>query len=493
MPCQLPADCLNEIFEYLDDKKTLHSLLFVNRLCCKISIRILWRNFWKYRIVDIDLGRCLNILVACLPNESKELLLKNGIFISTPTSKPSLFNYPAFCKVLSINKICLIVNDVLEKIPITSLLSKKDRNYLIINEIIKMFITQSYSLKELTFYNDTYVIPNEISFICFSGAIDCLADLSELHCSSRLPSEFFYQLSKICHNIHSLSIYMKYNNYFPNEFKELISLQNNLKNLKLSTTHRGDWTDIIPALTKHSNTLTKLHLNSTYNNRTLPVSFVALFSNLQEIKISFTSTFGKIQFRDFGKLQYVTFPKLQYLSIPIECTMLVYIKNFLENNGKNLKGLCIVGLDHDRFLNLSIAKFCPILENFSTVFELDTLKTIFNSCQYLERIEIFYEEHFLGEKEVLETVARHSPKYFCELTTIYNKSHTKLLPEDLESFFISWKSRASKKSLILIIIRPFCIDSLETNEENMEIIRKYKNLGIIKKFETKIRECEDED
>ena len=35
-----------------------------------------------------------------------------------------------------------------------------------------------------------------------------------------------------------------------NELKELISLQNNLKNLTLMTTE-GSWTNIVPALTKH--------------------------------------------------------------------------------------------------------------------------------------------------------------------------------------------------------------------------------------------------
>ena len=45
---QLLADCLYEIFEYLeDDKVTLHSCLLVNRLWCEIAVRILWRNIWR--------------------------------------------------------------------------------------------------------------------------------------------------------------------------------------------------------------------------------------------------------------------------------------------------------------------------------------------------------------------------------------------------------------------------------------------------------------
>src|ERR1041384_4323267 len=93
MPCLLPNDCLNEVFEILeDDKPTLHSCLLVSRLWCKISVRILWRDiqyfrhFNTYRLSKVD-SAIYNTLISCLPIESKELLNKNEILISTPTSK----------------------------------------------------------------------------------------------------------------------------------------------------------------------------------------------------------------------------------------------------------------------------------------------------------------------------------------------------------------------------------------------------------------------
>ncbi|RIA81278.1 hypothetical protein C1645_837271 [Glomus cerebriforme] len=286
MSCQLPGDCLNEIFEYLDhDRKTLHSLLLVNRFYLTSSF--------------------LSTLFACLPKGSKDLLFKNRVFISTPTSKPPLFNYPSFCKVLSIDEICQIISIGLEKTPIT-IISKKDESYLVINEVIKI-----------------------------------------------------YRVSKI-----------------PNELKELISLQNNLKNLRLSASNEGDWTVIIPTLTKHSNTLTKLHLYSE-NNNNLPLSFISLFLNLQEIKLSGNLT------NDFGKLHYITFPKLQYLSMSFNYINPEYGMKFLEINGKNLKKLSIVIYNG----------------------ELNTLRTIFNSCQYLESIKIRCGEEYLSEKEILEIIA----------------------------------------------------------------------------------------
>src|SRR5437868_4842093 len=144
----LPADCLNEIFENLEkDIITLHSCLLVNRLWCQVSVRILWRDIWKFRYSACkDLSRVassiISTLIACLPSESKELLHENKIFIATPTSKPLLFNYAAFCKVLCIHEICHFVYEVFKNNPPVTSLSSEDRNYLIIEEIVKMFMNQ---------------------------------------------------------------------------------------------------------------------------------------------------------------------------------------------------------------------------------------------------------------------------------------------------------------------------------------------------------------
>ena len=114
------------------------------------------------------------------------------------------------------------------------------------------------------------------------------------------------------------------------------------------------------------------------------------------------------------------------------------------------------------------------------------MKTIFNNCQYLESIQVWCTGNFLNEKEMLDVVAKFSPKYFYELK-IFNDRPSELLSEDLESFFISWKSRIPKKSLDLIIIKfDYKDEGLDTNEENMKVIEKYQQLGIIKKFEMKL-------
>ena len=91
-------------------------------------------------------------LIACLPNDSKEILHENGIIISTPTSKPPMFNYPAFCKVLSVNQINYGINQLLKNQQSISLQNLNNNTHIVVQEIFKLYMSQITSLRELTFY-----------------------------------------------------------------------------------------------------------------------------------------------------------------------------------------------------------------------------------------------------------------------------------------------------------------------------------------------------
>src|SRR5438045_3027240 len=145
---QLPADCLNDIFEYLEnDKVSLHSCLLVNRLWCEVSVRILWRNNYKYN------ERTYNILISCLPNESKEIISENGIIISTKTLKPPIFIYAGFCKVLSIDRVYYQVEKLFKDQQSISSPNLNINNKIIVaQEILKLFVKQIPSLKKLSYY-----------------------------------------------------------------------------------------------------------------------------------------------------------------------------------------------------------------------------------------------------------------------------------------------------------------------------------------------------
>ncbi|RIA93466.1 hypothetical protein C1645_819317 [Glomus cerebriforme] len=407
MSCLLPADCLNEIFEYLEnDKITLHSCLLMNRLYCEISIRILWRNVWNipYSVnyKPHILLSIINTLIACLPNESKDLLHNNGIIIITPTQKPPLFNYASFCKVLSISRIDYMIQFLVENtshsINSGNLNYKK---YLLLQEIIKMYMNQVSSLKSLCYYSSENSKNIQNSIIYFTGAKNCLSDLTELNCSSDIYSEFFYQISQICHNIRFLNIYFVA--VLSDGLTNLISLQNNLER----------------------------------------------FINLQELILSSNvSDYSD----EFNQLQHITFSQLRVLKFLYARPRVELLIKFLENNGKNLTEF-YVGINHDISLNLAIAKFCPNLKTLFTIFikdELETIKMILNNCQHLESIRVWCNDGYLNDKEFLNVLVKYSSKNFYDLE-IYYCIPSEILPEELEKFFINWKSRVSQKSLILTI------------------------------------------
>ncbi len=306
--------------------------------------------------------------------------------------------------------------------------------------------------------------------------MDCLKNLAELTCNSKVSSNFFHQLSKMCRNIRSLNITIDV--VISRGLLRLISVQQNLKYLMIFNPFWQNFTDITSTLTKIPYTLIKLIIDGR-NCHYTPLSFVTKFTNLQELVLSFDVN----TFRDFKNFQHVTFSQLQILKFPFKCPTHEDLTNFLEKNGKNLKNL-YHSISNDS-LNLAIAKFCPNLKSLFTRFkndELETLKMIFNGCQQLESIEVYCDYH-LNENKLLQVVVKDSPKEFYKLKIIFEEGDdvkSELFSEELEPVFLSWANRIPKKSLSITIDG---IDESVVKKESMKLIEKFKKLNVIEKFE----------
>ncbi|CAB5393162.1 unnamed protein product [Rhizophagus irregularis] len=322
---QFPIDCLNDIIEYLEDESnTLYSCLLVNRSWCKISVRIYWRYI-----------RNLSTLIACLPNDSKEILYNNGISIST--SKTPVFNYASFCKYLEVRKVIKDIEHFL-RIQDISVQNLNDITIIVLQEIFKLLMCQTSSLRELRY---TLTNLTSITFTSYPGARECLKNLSTLSCSSNIHPEFF--------------------------ITDLISSLQNLRHLKVYQHKYGvDLTDINTLISKFPNSLITFSIYrgmECFFKAVIPLSFIARFTNLQELVFIFSSN--------------ESYEENELL-----------IK-FLENNGKKLKEFYVKS--NDNSLNLAIIKFCPNLRNLTIRIEdneLEILETILISCKYLESIRI---------------------------------------------------------------------------------------------------------
>ncbi|CAG8483238.1 9294_t:CDS:2 [Funneliformis caledonium] len=413
MPRQLPSDCLNEIFEYLKDETDLRSCLLVNRQWCEVTVRILWRNIQNY-----------NILISCLPEESKENLCKNGIII---TSKPPLFNYITFIKSLSIGKILNFLKDQQPN---------DNKNFVVTREIFKMFMGQ-ITLKKLELYS-SLIIPN-IPIITYPGAIDCLRNLSEFGCSSNIDSEIFYQMSQICHNLESLNL--TFEKVISNGLTDLISVQKNLTYLYVLFEDYDSWR-VPPPLKSLNDTLIKLRMD------------------------------GSIYIPLIG---YITLPNLKSLKFGYEVLPNEPLFKFMENCGKNLWELDLNNTN-DNSLNLAIAKFCPNMKSLRTLIkddEAETLRLILDSCEQLESIYLWCGGEYLNAGKLLEMIVDHSPKNFHELKM--ESMGLDFFRITLKTVFRRWANRTSQYPLSLIII-----GIADIQRTNRRVIKKFRKLGIIK-------------
>ncbi|PKC60455.1 hypothetical protein RhiirA1_539835 [Rhizophagus irregularis] len=484
MSCQLPYDCLNDILEYLnDDKNTLYSCLLVNQLFCEIAVRILWRDFWKFckfyfydKSCDIS-ASMITTLISCLPKESKKLLIKNGVNTTIMFRKPPLFNYASFCKVISICKINKMIQYLFvnQQSTVLEILSQ---------EILKMFMNQITSLKVLDLKHSNSV---DIKFIYLPEAKIHLESLTELKCGSNICFELFYQMTQLCHNMQSLTIVFK--SQISNWLTDLISSQNNLKIVILK--HYNNYDDkITTSLIKHSLTLTKLALYKC----NITLSFIAMFKNLQELHIDLYFDYSA-----FIQLQYVYFSQLKILRINYIFStgtgidMLVHsVCKFLEINGKNLTELYILDIYYySSLMNLTLAKHCPNLRIlYSNIKEEELLKLILNNCQHLEIIKLCYEDWQSG-KTLFKILTNYSQKYFHTLILYcYFRKQINYLLKDLEEFSKNWQNHNVSYrsfSLIIFVSNHRIIESKIDVEDIKIAFDKYIKLGIIKKFEIKMK------
>ncbi|PKY54507.1 hypothetical protein RhiirA4_473358 [Rhizophagus irregularis] len=226
---QLPADCLNEIIEYLkDDKITLCSCLLVNRLWCETSVRTFWRDSGNYNI------RHYRTLIACLPNESKKIIYDKGIVISSPTLKLPIFKYETFCKILSISRVYKKIGELLEETrPIIFNPGIVDYIQIVVLNLLRLLFKceQDYvDFDKLSYASFSQLQILKIRNICSK----CKSLIKFLEINGKSLKEFYLSEDHVrCHNDNSLNLAIA--NFCPNIRKLFVGFKhdNELESLKV--------------------------------------------------------------------------------------------------------------------------------------------------------------------------------------------------------------------------------------------------------------------
>ncbi|CAG8558515.1 12705_t:CDS:2 [Funneliformis caledonium] len=467
MTPSLPTDCLNGIFRcLLDDASSLHSCLLVNRLWCEIAIPLLWNNPWQSTqlFVDRNWPAIIRTFSSCLPEESKDILRRNGIdLLQTISSKPPLFDYVGYCQYLSptvmdrLKRILTVGED--NKKNVNEFYSRLYREHLVEQEFYKLFMSRC-SLKHL-------VLPR-IPLSYFPGANHCLEYLRHLKCYIDRPPELFYGLAHISRNLHRLTI------CHCDEDNEglvtLIKLQKGLKSLVLDSSE--DYVSICPrigqALITQAHSLSFLKIRQSL---CIPPETIAFFINLRILQLDITTRVANMEL-----LSLTTLPKLEILDIFGDENAPFKIKHFIQillPASSTLRFLTIWWSEETQKELFTLLSLCRQLEAIKFCYQ--DLNSNSNSDEYYLADESCTGNFVQGKLifELLELIS-HGNENLCILCLQGKWTFTS---KELIEFLEFWKEK-QKNSLSLYLL-PF---ESKSRIELDRIFQKYLTSGVLKDF-----------
>lgn len=468
----LPRDIQTEIFSYLldphhmhVDKLTLYSCMNVNKSWCEIAVRYLWSDTANF----ISHPKAVTILLSFIPDESKELLRQNGIPIKR-LSKPPLFNYPTFCKTLTISHVGYFWKFEEEDIV--------DHNYkvhLITQELYKLFISKSPIIKKLT------LLTHSIHLTHFPGANSSLSQLVEFMCDTNLSHDSFYGMAQICKHLKKLIVKQYHEDN--QALSKLIKSQHNLTHVEIDTEcdfNSDDFScpNIGHALTEVAQSIRHLSLGGS--QQCILMHTVKHFNNLRSFRLAHYGDYVDEMLEHMNR-EY--FPNLGIFEVDYEAPKLSNLTRFILNNNTNLEEIslyCTTPPDpkYSTRFNKAVAQKCRKLEFFTSFFadtEFNDLKDILINCTNLKALYVRSANNRLNGDKLLE-ILRHfaSP----QLSRLCIGGDWEFGTKELEEFLeFMWKKEGRPISIYHHyenIIDEEKEEAFEFSDEQVEIIKRYQ-------------------
>jgi hypothetical protein len=468
---------LFEEFQY--DSRSLFSCLMVNRYWCETAIPILWRNPWRYSISYSNENSLYYVITFYLTDDAKEFLTEQGIKLPSTSHKSLLFDYLSYCRSINVNTI----NTIISRSPKTSTYNQ----FLLQQEIYRLLMKKCLELK----YLDIISIKHQIFYFPEANARFNL--LCELKCDTSIDSSYFYGLSRICQKIQRLII-INTNPKANYGIVKLIEVQKNLKYFEWEDDFDeiyfiDPYDEIFMALTKKADTLNHLVIIFQFIDDYEHVFLQRVLPNLRNLKtlkiddltLSNETSLKKLFYRDLEIF------KIDY--IEIQTTSCI-----VENSGGHLRKILLKYCSYDDFnvdslvLIRTICKNCPLIEDLSIVFSSSIehfieFEKLLLACQHLKSLLLIKnsivdesellsdEDRFTDGEELLKILIRSAPNKLREIRFFDN---FKISLEILENFLESWKGRSP--------LSIFTSDPVYDKENYKDLIKKYKDDGVIKDF-----------
>ncbi|PKK79004.1 hypothetical protein RhiirC2_842986 [Rhizophagus irregularis] len=446
----LNKDILYLIFEQLhDDKKSLFSCLLVNNTWCETIIPILWRNPWKSNLKKENETLLLNVIISHLSNVSRNKIGRHKLL--TNSYQEPLFDYISYCRHLNLDEILRIINNNIQ----TKILKVQE-------EILNRFINENTKFTHL-YINRRFNYPIQL----VHGAEHCLSRIEFLSCCTSINDNILSKLIEACKSIKELELSIDSNNY---GIIRLIEAQRKLLNIYLvrsSYNNESHYKNIENSLIKHANTIQYYKITERPS-----IKLLSSFINLNILELD-----GSNNILDWNCLENISFPFLQILKssgVPVQA-----LTNLIKNTNGFLIEIKIDYISHNQTNNKKIIQAiyqnCPNLKYLKLVFRncnISELKMLLITCQYLNGLYILidsYQDNTFDWDGLFEILTKSSSNGLFKFK-IY--SYAVPILKSLELFFNSWKGR-----------RPMLLQIISVKDIDLEMIKRYKKEGIIKKYD----------
>ncbi|CAG8434677.1 5888_t:CDS:2 [Funneliformis mosseae] len=455
----LSADCVYEILKYVEeDIKTVHSCVLINRMWCETSVPILWRNPWKVNIPYIK-GKVsvalFTALFSCLEKDIKRFFYECNIHPFDLSKREDFFNealfqYPKYGRSLDLKKLSTIIGHQF---------SSEDHKVLVNQEILKMILSKSRSIKKIIMLG--IEAPYPLSNCLWAD--DSLSQLVELQCDCD-DALFYFGLARHCRNIEKLDVICGADNL---GLTSLIELQNSLKSLRCEA--YDNLHEFGKALSKYQSTsLLELEI---FEGKCIPIEFFSSFINLKRLKIGYIEDICDP--KDLHALEYTILPNLEFLSADIELPRLNILTRLISSTIGNLTHIFLgsyIPEDATQQIepyHMTISNHCPNLYYVSTFFYEGNgnssfgLEELIRSCNKLRGIIFNALSMNSSGFDLFNLVRRFAPSSLCDIKIVGNCG---LKSCYLEWFLESWRSR-----------RPLSLSISEDVYELSEKLERVKN------------------
>ncbi|CAG8626700.1 15336_t:CDS:2 [Acaulospora morrowiae] len=507
MAFRLPREILREIFlELLDEDfpQDLHPCALVNREWCEVAIPILWlipmnSPSWTWKSTLY-----LRTLLSTIGEESRTLLEKNTIDLSTSPAG-TLFNYASYPRTLGVTNLLLSIDFYLfpnRQKPMKR--DEKDMNQLrlMFKELCKLFIANC-NISTIEIGESTgiyYSVIDEISLIpTFPGAKKSLERLTTLSYSNQYSSKItsmFESMSTFVMNLSSIHSYIMDSSQAM-ALAKLISTQRKLEHLSLAlptvtdkliagrnlSQERDCFVHIFGAVASQKYNLIVLELKNI-NFRFVPKNSLEGLASCSTLQILELIQCEGLE-TDQAKALSMSFPLLKNFvfkaspeideKYPDE-----FITEIFRTASNHLEEILLE--DHTEHTITSITRYCRnVRKLFLESLEQEQILSIFSNCSQLKSISFDCGKGF-DANDFLRKMALCVPKTLEAMEIhMFLRNPWLFTPESLKIFLESCK--CSFKQLVIqhdLVVNRFYDDSTAPEDVEMTTMDE-EHFNVIKR------------